>query len=157
MAKSEKLSASLEDYLEIIFKVTEENGVARHKDIKKHIAVSSPSITEACQQLRERGLIHYAPYAPIRLTEEGRKVAEGIVHRHESLKTFFIEVLGVDPETADDGACKMEHVVSEAIIERMIQYTQYVKIKQESHTEEIELFLDQFNVSMPPSGTNKKR
>ena len=146
MAKSDKLSASLEDYLEIIFKVTEKNGSARHKDIKSHIDVSSPSITEACQQLSERGLIHYAPYAPIKLTKEGRKVAEDIVHRHDSLKTFFIEVLGVDPETADDGACKMEHVVSETIIERMIQYTKYVKIRQESGAETIDLFRDQLNV-----------
>lgn len=147
MTKTEKLSASLEDYLEIIYKVTEKNGFARHKDIKSHFTVSSPSITEACQQLSERGLVKYAPYAPIKLTKKGEKLAKDILHRHNSLKNFFIEVLGVDAETADDGACKMEHVVSETIIERMIKYTHYVKGKRENNIEEIESFLDRFKAA----------
>ncbi len=121
-----KLSASSEDYLEAILLICRERGEARSKEIMEHLSVSGPSVTEALQLLSEKGLVFYAPYEPITLTPEGEKKARDVLHRHETLRQFFVDVLGVDQKTADEGACKMEHVASPEIIERMVQYTRYV-------------------------------
>ncbi len=129
MAKKKGLSASLEDYLEAIYLSRDGDGEARAKEITKRVGVSGASVTEACYLLRDKGLVNYSPYSAITLTNEGENHARDIILRHETLKDFFIEVLKVDPQTADEGACRMEHVVSPKIVERMIKYTRYLRLK----------------------------
>jgi DtxR family transcriptional regulator, Mn-dependent transcriptional regulator len=129
MKDENRLSASLEDYLEAIYHCRDANNAVRSKMIQKRLAVSGASVTEACQQLREKGLVNYAPYEAITLTPLGESCALEVVFRHETLRDFFIEVLKVDPDIADEGACKMEHVVSTAIVDRMIKYTRYLRLK----------------------------
>lgn len=129
MDDNNRLSESLEDYLEAIYHSRDDKNEARSKMIQSHLGVSGASVTEACQQLREKGLINYAPYEAITLTPIGEKHALEVVFRHETLRDFFIEVLKVDPATADKGACRMEHVVSTTIVERMIKYTKYLRLE----------------------------
>ena len=127
MKKKSKLSASLEDYLEAIYLISKEDGEARSKGIKEHLQVSGPSVTEALQLLAEKGLVNYAPYESITLTPQGKSIASDVLHRHETLRDFFIDVLGIEAKLADEGACKMEHVASANIIDRMVKYTKYLK------------------------------
>ena len=134
MNSRKKFSASLEDYLEVIYLIIRNNGEARAKEIMKRLGVSGSSVTEALQLLAEKSLVNYQPYEAITLTPKGKVVAEDVLHRHETLRTFFIEVLGVDEETADKGACKMEHAASPEIIERMVKYTHFVNHECETCT-----------------------
>ncbi len=127
MEKSEKLTASQEDYLEAIYQISEEKMAARAKDIATFLDVRASSVTGALRNLSSRGLINYAPYDLITLTDQGRVVAEDIVHRHKALKNFLIEVLGIEYEEADQTACKMEHSVPANIVDRLIKYAEYVK------------------------------
>ena len=127
MNKREKLSPRQEDYLKAIYLITQKQGKARSKEIMRLLDVSGPSVTEALQALTRKGMVNYQPYENITITPEGKKVAEGLLHRHETLRDFFIEVLGIDRETADRGACRMEHAASPNIIKRMIIYTDYLK------------------------------
>jgi DtxR family transcriptional regulator, Mn-dependent transcriptional regulator len=127
MKQQGKLSSSLEDYLEAIYLSHREHGMARSKEIMERLGVTGPSVTEALRLLSEKGLINYAPYAAITMTVEGADIAKDVLHRHETIRDFFIEVLGIDPQTADDGACRMEHAVSPSIIERMVNYTHYLR------------------------------
>ncbi|MHC4981959.1 MAG: metal-dependent transcriptional regulator [Planctomycetota bacterium] len=122
MTAAKKLSASLEDYLEAIFQIAAEKKVARSKDISKVTRVSRSSVTGALRALSEKGLINYAPYDLITLTPKGRAVAEGVVRRHEVLREFFVEVLGVDERQGEKAACKMEHAMSGKILERFIRF-----------------------------------
>lgn len=133
MDTHKKLSASLEDYLEAIYLICRDQGVARSKGIMEHLQVTGPSVTEALQHLCEKDLINYAPYDPITLTSKGETVARNVRYRHETLREFFIEVLGVDAEIADEGACKMEHAASPGIIDRMVAYTRYQKTECTKH------------------------
>lgn len=126
MTQQQRISASLEDYLETILHVIEENGEARSKVVMERMEVTAASVTEAFQLLDEKGLAVYRPYEPIQLTEAGKNLALDVIYRHETLRDFFLNVLRVDEDIADQGACKMEHVVSEEIIERMIKYSQYI-------------------------------
>ncbi len=127
MEEKKNLSASAEDYLEAIYILCNANGVARSKEIMERLGVSGPSVTEALQNLGKKGLVNYSPYEAITLTSQGEEIARDVYHRHSTLKDFFINVLGVDPVIADEGACKMEHAATSEIINRLVLYTKYLK------------------------------
>lgn len=127
MPKKEGLSASLEDYLEVIFHIAEKKGAAKARDIAESIGVSRASVTGALQTLGKKGLINYAPYDVITLTDQGRDVARDVVKRHEALRIFFESVLGIDPETAEESACSMEHAMNPKILKRMEEYLVFIQ------------------------------
>jgi len=126
MSSAIKLSASQEDYLEAIFHISAEKMAARAKDIAGYLDVKASSVTGALRILGKLELINYAPYDLITLTDKGKVVAEEIVYRHQALEKFLVNVLGIDKEDADAAACKMEHHVPKAIIERLVKYGEYV-------------------------------
>ena len=124
----QKLSDSLEDYLEAIFNLT--NGLkkeARSKDIADRLCVSRASVTGALRLLKERGLANYVPYGTITLTPTGRRRAAEVAGKHSVLKTFFTNVLGVDHESAQKGACRAEHALGQEIIDRLMCFTQFIE------------------------------
>ncbi len=126
MAQDHKLTASQEDYLEAIYNISAEKMAARAKDISDYLKVRASSVTGALRTLGKMGLVNYAPYDLITLTEEGREVAEEIVSRHKALEDFMVNVLGIDAKEADEAACLMEHSVPKLIMERLIKYAEYV-------------------------------
>ena len=85
----ETLSASLEDYLEVIFHIVEEKQAAKAKNISDSLNVNSSSVTGALHALKEKALINYAPYDVITLTSKGKRVAKEIVQRHNALRNFL--------------------------------------------------------------------
>lgn len=122
------LSASLEDYIEAIYHIITKKQVARSKDIATCLNVSRASVTEALRTLSKKRLINYAPYEPITLTPLGKTTAEDVIFRHDALKRFFIEVLAIDPEIAEVGACKVEHAAPPEVIQRMIAFIDFLRV-----------------------------
>jgi len=127
MSLQNKLTASQEDYLEAIYHISAKKMAARAKDISNRLEVRASSVTGALRTLGKMGLINYAPYDLITLTGDGRVVAEEIVHRHQALENFLVNVLGVEAKEADEAACRMEHSVPKAIVNRLIKYAEYVE------------------------------
>lgn len=127
MPGTKSLTASLEDYLEAIFHIAAEKGAARAKDISKRMKVNSSSVTGALRALAERELVNYAPYDLVTLTPKGVGLAEDVIRRHEVLRDFFVKVLSVDEAEGEEGACKMEHAVSRNILERLVQYIDFLE------------------------------
>ena len=125
-AKSNELSASLEDYLEAIFNLAGESNVARSKNIAKLLGVSKSSVTGALRILKEKGLANYKPYDFVTLTEDGRIAAAEVLRKHNILKTFFVNVLGIEIDTAQQAACKAEHVLGPAVIARLLYFIEFV-------------------------------
>ena len=123
----EKLSVSLEDYIEEIYNQVLKNGQAKVTAIAGTLNVKKASVTGALNILSEKKLINYAPYSPITLTPEGEKIAKDILTKHENLSEFFMEVLGIEREEAVETACKMEHIVSDKLFDTMVKLTEYVK------------------------------
>lgn len=123
----EKLSVSLEDYIEEIYIQVLKNGQAKVTDIANELKVKKASVTGALNILSAKKLINYAPYSPITLTSEGEKIAKNILTKHENIASFFVEVLGTEKDEALELACKMEHIVSEKIFGNMIKLTNYIK------------------------------
>lgn len=128
MAKTQKISASMEDYLEAIFLIASKKQAARAKDIANRLGVNNSSVTGALRILSEKGYINYAPYDLITLTADGKKLAMDVVRRHEVLRDFFIKVLSIDETEADEYACKMEHAVSNNILEKITRFIEFVEI-----------------------------
>lgn len=123
----EKLSVSLEDYIEEIYAQVLKNGQAKVTAIADALGVKKASVTGALNILQEKKLINYAPYAPVTLTTEGEKIAKNILKKHENLAEFFVEVLNTPRKEALEIACKMEHIVSDDLFENMIKLTKYIK------------------------------
>jgi DtxR family Mn-dependent transcriptional regulator len=119
MATDYNLSPSLEDYLEVIWDLEEVNTVARVKDISESLEVKRSSVTIALRTLGEKGLINYAPYSVITLTDEGKRVGSEIRRKHNLLRNFFTEILGIDIDIANSAACTMEHGLSPSIQKKM--------------------------------------
>ena len=106
-----KLHASGEDYLETILVLQKKLGMVRSVDVARHMDVSKPSVCHAMATLRDGGFLMMDEDHFLHLIDIGREVAETIYERH----CFFTEQLiaaGVDPETAEADACRMEHVIS---------------------------------------------
>lgn len=120
------LSASLEDYLEAIFNLSNKGTVARSKDIAKLLDVSKSSVTGALKVLSEHDLVNYRPYEPITLTDKGRGIAAGIAKKHDVIKSFFVEVLGVDEPIAQNAACKAEHSLGFEITNKLLDFIEFV-------------------------------
>ena len=124
---NEELSESLEHYLEAIFHIEEQKQAARAKDIAERLQVTGASVTGALRILSQKKLVNYAPYDLITLTTQGRAVAEQIVHRHVTLQNFLVKVLAIDETEAKDTACKMEHAVSNTVIERLTKFIRFLE------------------------------
>ncbi len=107
-----RLSRSAEDYLEAVGALCRTSGCAQVSDIATRLGVRKPSVTAAMRQLAALGLIEYRPYAPIHLTEQGKRYADSVINAHGILKRFLVEAAGLTPPRADEAACQMEHVLT---------------------------------------------
>lgn len=106
-----KIHKSAEDYLEMILRLIEQKGYARSVDIAAGLSVSKPSVSVAMKQLREGGYILMDKENYITLTESGLAIAQHIYDRHKVL-TRLLSLIGVDANTAEADACKVEHDIS---------------------------------------------
>ena len=113
-----KLHASGEDYLEAILVLQKQKGMVRSVDMARHMGVSKPSVCHAVATLKNGGFLTMDDGFFLHLTNIGREVAEQIYEKHR----FFTDRLiaaGVDPETAERDACRIEHVISEESFRRL--------------------------------------
>ena len=123
----ERLTGSQEDYLEAVLVLVRKGRVARVRDIARALGVGMPSVTTALKSLARRGLVNYDPYQFITLTDAGRDLAEEVSQRHNVLRRFLIEVLGLDPESAEANACRMEHAVDRRLLERLMDFAEFIR------------------------------
>lgn len=106
-----KIHKSAEDYLEMILRLSEDKGYVRSVDIASGLSVSKPSVSVAMKHLREDGYITMDKDNYIALTDSGMEIARRIYDRHKALTQILIRI-GVDPVTAQEDACRVEHDIS---------------------------------------------
>ena len=112
------ITPSGEDYLETILVLQKKLGMVRSVDVARHMEVSKPSVCHAVATLRDGGFLTMDEDHFLHLTDVGREVAEKIYERH----CFFTEQLiaaGVNPETAEADACRIEHVISNESFQKL--------------------------------------
>ena len=105
-------------YLEAVLILQKKQGMVRSIDLARHMGFSKPSISHAVGVLRDGGFLTMDEDGFLHLTDIGREVAEKIYERHQ----FFTEQLvaaGVDRETAEQDACRIEHVISDTSFQKL--------------------------------------
>ena len=117
------IQESGEMYLETIHVLLQKNGHVRSVDVSEYMGYSKPSVSRAMGLLKSGGYILVDHDGFITLTDAGLALAKKIYQRH-TLLTRLLITLGVDPETAAEDACKMEHAISDvsmAAIQKFIE------------------------------------
>ena len=112
---------AVEDYLKAIYKLSHEAAAASTSSIAGRLGVAAPSVTGMLKRLSEQGLVEHVPYYGARLTEDGTEAAVRTIRRHRVLELFLVEVLGYTWDRVHDEAERLEHAVSDELIERMAQ------------------------------------
>lgn len=118
----EKLTFTMENYLEAIYELSENESGARLSDIAKRMGVTKASANSAMATLAQKGLIVNEKYREIFLTKEGREKAEATSCKHRAIRHFFTEILQIDPTVADQDACAIEHVISSESVAAMQRF-----------------------------------
>ncbi|NLC26685.1 MAG: metal-dependent transcriptional regulator [Fastidiosipila sp.] len=117
---------SREMYLETILKLEKEHGAVRSVDVADELGYSKPSVSRAMGVLKQAGYVSHSPYENIELTEKGRKRAKSVLRAHHLLTDFLVQVLHIDPEVAEEDACRIEHVISDVTLDAMEEYLETV-------------------------------
>jgi DtxR family Mn-dependent transcriptional regulator len=116
----------MEMYLKALLVLEERQDVVRAKDLAAELDLSRPSVTRAVATLVKLGHVTHEPYQQLALTSRGRQIARAVLHRHQVLRTFLIEVLGVAAGDADEDACALEHVVSTTTLRRLTDFLSFL-------------------------------
>ncbi|MCX4274240.1 MAG: metal-dependent transcriptional regulator [Candidatus Gastranaerophilales bacterium] len=130
-----KLSESLEDYLEAIYNEILKKNEAKVTDISNILNVKKASVTGALINLKNKGLINYEPYSAITLTELGEKLAMDIIEKHKVMSEFLENILNLSKDEAIENACKMEHIMSETMFDRMTKFSVFIQELCKTHPE----------------------
>ena len=112
MPKRQKIYASGEDYLEAVLILQKKKGTVRSVDVARYLEVSKPSVCHAVATLRDGGFLTMDEDYSLHLTDVGRDVAEQTNEKHRFFTERLIEA-GVNPDTAERDACRIEHVISD--------------------------------------------
>ena len=115
-------SESVEMYLETVYLLEESHGHAHSVEIAKQLGVSKPSVSKAMKQLKNMGLIHKEAYGTINLTDKGRELSKKIYEQHQLITKFLMHSLDLGIDEANKNACKIEHVISDDMLESIKRY-----------------------------------
>ncbi|OGU09812.1 MAG: hypothetical protein A2W29_05465 [Gemmatimonadetes bacterium RBG_16_66_8] len=118
-AQQPSLTRSVEDYLKAIYRLSAQGGFATTSDIAGLLTLSAPSVSAMVKRLSEMGLIEHVPYRGVQLTAQGRRSALRMIRRHRVLELYLTRNLGYDWGNVHGEAERLEHAVSDDLIERM--------------------------------------
>lgn len=121
-----------ENYLETILILEHKNGSVRSIDIANELQYTKPSISRAMGILRKNGFVKMEDNGQIVLTAMGRKKANEIYERHLVLTLYLARTLSIDETMAARDACKIEHVISSELFEKIKEFVQ----REENHEPE---------------------
>lgn len=115
-------TSTVEDYLKAI--LIQEQPLATGQlvsmgQIGGALEVAPGTVTSMIKALEKEGLVSYEPYAGVRLTDDGRRMAIHVLRRHRLIELFLVEVLGLDWSEVHEEAERLEHVMSDKLIDRI--------------------------------------
>lgn len=114
------VSRVIEDYVTLIWKVYEwPGGEATTTDLAERLGVTPSTVSGNLKKLARDGFIVYEPYGRIELTDQGRRLAIGLVRRHRLIETYLVEQLGLRWDQVHDEADRLEHAISDLVLSRM--------------------------------------
>ena len=118
-AAQQPLTRSVEDYLKAIYHLSRDGQPASTSAIAQALELAPPSVSGMIRRLSELGLLEHVPYRGVALTEEGRVAALRMVRRHRVIEAYLVARLGYTWDGVHEEAERLEHAVSDSLIERM--------------------------------------
>jgi len=122
----------MDDYLEQILHLIEEKGYARPVDVSGRLGISQASVTNMLQRLDTEGLVKHEKYRGTTLTDEGRRIAQAIIDRHETL-TEFLRLFDISEETIYKDVEGMEHHISRDTLDAVRAVMEVLRERPEFH------------------------
>jgi DtxR family Mn-dependent transcriptional regulator len=122
MAIMDALSESAEMMIKNIHELSMDGERVRTSDLAQKTDLKPATVTEMIQRLGEIGLVDYQAYHGVFLTKQGQHVADVIEHRFNILQRFLTEMLGVEEEEAAEVACRMEHILTKDVENRLSNF-----------------------------------
>jgi DtxR family manganese transport transcriptional regulator len=119
--RAQHATETAEDYVEAIHELTNAKGECRVQELARHFNVSHVTVSRTVGRLQKDGLLETAPYKPISLTANGRKLAQRVIKRHKIVLEFLL-ALGVDKKTARIDSEGIEHHVSDVTLAAMKRF-----------------------------------
>ena len=117
--QSEPLTRSSEDYLKAIYRLSPGGDPVATNGLALLLGLTPASVSGMIKRLAEQGLVEHAPYHGVRLTDGGRRIALRMLRRHRLIETYLVAFLGYTWDTVHDEAERLEHAVSDELVERM--------------------------------------
>jgi DtxR family transcriptional regulator, Mn-dependent transcriptional regulator len=116
-------SATVENYLKAIYQaqaaLPDESALVPMGQLAAALGVVPGTATTMVKTLAESGLVHYEPYAGVRLSPAGERLAAAVLRRHRLIELFLVKVMGMSWAEVHDEAEHLEHAVSERLIDRI--------------------------------------
>jgi DtxR family Mn-dependent transcriptional regulator len=115
----ESLTRSVEDYLKAIYRLSPRGRAASTSEIAQRLELSPASVSGMVKRLSEHGLLEHVPYKGVQLTADGRRAALRMLRRHRLIEAYLVASLGYTWDTVHEEAERLEHAVSDTLVERM--------------------------------------
>ena len=116
---TEPLTAPVEDYLKAIYTIGKGTGAAATNEIAQRLALAPASVSGMVRRLADQGLLAYERYHGVKLTETGRRAALRTLRRHRVIEAYLAHALGIPWDRVHDEAERLEHAVSDDLVDRM--------------------------------------
>ncbi len=110
-----------EMYLRTVFELEEEGVVPMRARIAERLGQSGPTVSQTVARMERDGLVKVQDDRHLALTPTGRDLAERVMRRHRLAECLLVQVLGLDLADVHAEACRWEHVMSEAVEERILE------------------------------------
>jgi len=107
-----KKTKEKEHYLKEIYKLEASDQNVSVSIFSAMFGISKPSVSNMIKKLVTMELLNSAPYKPIVLTSEGRKLARTVVAKHRLIELFLVEIMDFEPENVHEIAEEIEHIES---------------------------------------------
>jgi DtxR family Mn-dependent transcriptional regulator len=121
MSNNEKLSPNIEEYLETIYKISQNEKTVKTSKISKNLGITPASVSEMLKKLEKMDYVDYSQYKGVKLTGNGLITAKRITRKHRLLERFLHDILKLKDHFLHDQACEMEHSLSDDAERAMCQ------------------------------------
>lgn len=121
------ITARIEDYLEELFLLESTGRTVTVTDLAERLKITKGTVTATVQKLVDQGFLNHERYGALHLTDSGRRKGLVVFRRHEGLRAFFHELLGLDREQSSEMACCMEHYIDTVTEERLYALLEYFR------------------------------
>ncbi|MBS5844042.1 MAG: winged helix-turn-helix transcriptional regulator [Clostridiales bacterium] len=123
--ENEKLTSSMEDYLEMICRILQKNEVVRIRELAENLHVKPSSASKMVNNLKEAGYIEFKKYGYIAITQKGLETGNYLLHRHRVLHDFLCLLNHTKDEL--EQVEKIEHFINKITIDNLERLTEWMR------------------------------